>query len=64
MELDIHFAGIDVIGDKITEVNVTSPTGVQEIDMLDERTGDDRMSAQVMTYVDGLLANAGIGWSL
>ena len=24
------FAGIDVIGDKLTEVNVTSPTGIQE----------------------------------
>ena len=23
--------GIDVIGDKLTEVNVTSPTGVQEL---------------------------------
>jgi len=26
------FAGIDVIGDYITEINVTSPTGIQEID--------------------------------
>ena len=31
----IVFAGIDVIGDWLTEVNVTSPTGVQEIDRLD-----------------------------
>ena len=23
--------GIDVIGDKLTEINVTSPTGVQEM---------------------------------
>jgi glutathione synthase/RimK-type ligase-like ATP-grasp enzyme len=27
-------AGIDVIGDHLTEVNVTSPTGVREIDAL------------------------------
>jgi len=27
-------AGIDVIGDQLTEVNVTSPTGVREIDAL------------------------------
>ena len=27
--------GLDVIGDHLTEVNVTSPTGVQEIDRLD-----------------------------
>jgi glutathione synthase len=29
------FVGIDVIGDFITEINVTSPTGIQEIDRLD-----------------------------
>jgi glutathione synthase len=26
------FAGIDVIGDYLTEVNVTSPTGIRELD--------------------------------
>ena len=30
----ILFAGLDVIGDKLTEVNVTSPTGVRELDKL------------------------------
>jgi glutathione synthase len=29
------FVGIDVIGDYITEINVTSPTGIQEIARLD-----------------------------
>ena len=29
------FVGIDVIGDYLTEVNVTSPTGIQEINRLD-----------------------------
>ena len=28
------FVGIDVIGDYLTEINVTSPTGIQEIDPL------------------------------
>lgn len=28
----LFFVGIDVIGDYITEINVTSPTGIQEID--------------------------------
>ena len=28
--------GIDIIGDYLTEINVTSPTGVQEIDRFDE----------------------------
>jgi glutathione synthase len=31
----ILFAGIDVIGDFLTEVNVTSPTGIREINRLD-----------------------------
>ena len=34
-EKGIVFAGIDVIGRWLTEINVTSPTGVQEIDRLD-----------------------------
>jgi glutathione synthase len=30
----LFFVGIDVIGGRLTEVNVTSPTGIQEIDAL------------------------------
>jgi glutathione synthase len=30
----ILFAGLDVIGDRLTEINVTSPTGVRELDKL------------------------------
>ncbi len=30
------FVGIDVIGDRMTEINVTSPTGIQEIDRFDD----------------------------
>lgn len=30
------FTGIDVIGDWLTEINVTSPTGLQEIDRFDD----------------------------
>jgi glutathione synthase len=32
----VIFAGIDVIGDHLTEINVTSPTGIREIDRLYE----------------------------
>ncbi|WP_114392202.1 glutathione synthase [Oleisolibacter albus] len=32
------FVGIDVIGDYLTEINVTSPTGIQEINRLDDAT--------------------------
>jgi glutathione synthase len=31
----LYFVGIDVIGDKLTEVNVTSPTGIQSMTKLD-----------------------------
>ena len=27
----IFFAGVDMIGDYITEINITSPTGIQQI---------------------------------
>lgn len=59
LDLGLHFVGIDVIDGKVTEVNVTSPTGVQEIDALDGRTGKDKLSAQVMDYVEGLLQKRG-----
>jgi glutathione synthase len=40
--------GIDVIGDYLTEINVTSPTGVQEIDRFD----DTNLSAQVWDVIE------------
>jgi glutathione synthase len=35
-EQGLLFVGIDVIGDYLTEINVTSPTGIQEINKLDD----------------------------
>ena len=35
-QLGLLFVGIDVIGDYLTEINVTSPTGIQEINRLDD----------------------------
>ncbi len=34
-EHGLIFVGIDVIGDYLTEINVTSPTFIQEIDRFD-----------------------------
>jgi glutathione synthase len=34
-EKGLIFVGIDVIGDYLTEINVTSPTGIQQIDRFD-----------------------------
>jgi glutathione synthase len=42
------FVGIDVIGGRLTEVNVTSPTGIQEINALD----DACLEAQVIDRVE------------
>ncbi|HLP90885.1 MAG TPA: glutathione synthase [Nostocaceae cyanobacterium] len=42
------FVGIDVIGGYLTEVNVTSPTGIREIDRLD----NTRLGQQVIQWVD------------
>jgi len=32
----LFFAGIDIIGNYLTEINVTSPTGIQEINRLNK----------------------------
>jgi len=37
------FVGIDVIGEHLTEINVTSPTGLQEINRLDGVTLETRV---------------------
>ena len=34
-ERGLYFVGIDIIGDFITEINVTSPTGIREIKIND-----------------------------
>jgi glutathione synthase len=41
------FAGIDVIGDFVTEVNVTSPTGIREL----ERASELRISEQIFDAI-------------
>ena len=46
------FVGIDVIGGRLTEVNVTSPTGIQEINGLE----DARLEATVIDRVEQRVA--------
>ena len=48
----LFFVGIDVIGDRLTEVNVTSPTGIQEMGRLDGVAYE----AQVLDRVEARLA--------
>ena len=42
------FVGIDVIGDYITEINVTSPTGIQEIG----RLNNDNLAAKIWDAIE------------
>ena len=44
----LYFVGLDVIGGFVTEVNVTSPTGVREIDRLD----GTNLEARVLEFVE------------
>lgn len=48
----LYFVGLDIIGDYITEINVTSPTGVQEIDRLNKVN----LEAQVIDFVEKSVA--------
>ena len=48
----LYFVGLDVIGGLVTEVNVTSPTGVQEIDRLDGTC----LEARVLDFVEARAA--------
>ena len=52
-ERGLVFVGIDVIGDYLTEINVTSPTGIQEINRLDGAA----LERHVWDAIEGRLAN-------
>ncbi len=54
-EAGLFFVGIDVIGGKLTEINVTSPTGMQEIDRLD----GVRLESQVLERLEERLRERG-----
>jgi glutathione synthase len=47
----LYFVGLDIIGRYLTEVNVTSPTGIQEIDRLD----GVNLEAKVIDFVESKL---------
>ncbi|WP_413166596.1 glutathione synthase [Capilliphycus salinus ALCB114379] len=44
----LYFVGIDVIGGYLTEVNVTSPTGIREVDLLD----NVNLGKQVIEWIE------------
>ena len=47
---NLFFVGIDIIGDYLTEINVTSPTGIKQINALNnvnlERVFWDKLEAK------------------
>ena len=51
LSLGLYFVGIDVIGDYLTEVNVTSPTGVMEINALK----DIKLEMDILDYALGII---------
>ncbi len=55
--LGIWFAGLDVIGENLTEVNVTSPTGIQEAGRLSGRN----LEASVIDLVERKCGELGHG---
>jgi glutathione synthase len=48
----LYFVGLDIIGNYLTEVNVTSPTGIQEID----RLNGENLEARVIDFVEQRVA--------
>ncbi len=49
------FVGLDVIGARLTEINVTSPTGMQEINRLGALRDDETMQACFWRTLEGKL---------
>jgi len=49
----LYFVGLDVIGGYVTEINTTSPTGVQEINRLNKV----KLETQVIEFAEELCAN-------
>jgi glutathione synthase len=53
VEKGVMFAGLDVIGDYLTEINVTSPTGIRELDTQFGIDIADRLIVAIETRVGG-----------
>ena len=51
-ERGLIFVGLDVIGDYLTEINVTSPTCIREIDNAEDTQIGDRLIAAIQTRLE------------
>tara|TARA_A100001015_G_scaffold293880_1_gene371003 strand:- start:2 stop:1003 length:1002 start_codon:yes stop_codon:yes gene_type:complete len=54
LENKIYFAGVDVIGDYLTEINITSPTCLQEINRLNAYSFEESMEAKIVDKLGSL----------
>ena len=52
----LYWVGLDVIGGHLTEVNITSPTGVQEINRLEGHTGKATLEARFVDWIERRVA--------
>lgn len=50
----IYFAGIDLIGDYLTEINITSPTCLQEINRLNGLEGEQKLEYIILAALENL----------
>ena len=48
----LYWVGLDVIGGHLTEVNITSPTGVQEINRLEGHTGRATLESRFVDWIE------------
>ena len=51
-ERGLIFVGLDVIGDYLTEINVTSPTCIREIDYAEDTKIGDRLIKAICVRLD------------
>jgi len=51
-ERGLYFVGIDVIGDYLTEVNVTSPTGIRELQLAQK---EHNIAGELLNFVESKL---------
>lgn len=56
----LHFTGIDVIGGRLTEVNVTSPTGIRETELHGAENASQRVVEWIADRVEGV--GSGRAW--
>jgi glutathione synthase len=57
LDLGLHLVGIDIIDGYLTEINVTSPTLVIEIENLSQSPNEKPLRAQIIDYLIKLIKN-------